>query len=315
VPRFSVIIPLYNKEKDISKTLNSLLLQSFANFEVVIINDGSTDKSGEIVQSIDDDRILYFSKENEGVSKTRNLGVAKANAEHVVFLDADDYWYPNHLENLDTLINKFPENLWYATAYEKRHHKKFSSPMISPILDNGNNWKGIVPHYFENSLIDSLAWTSAVCFKKSFFESLNGFDTAITLGAGEDTDLWLRAALVAPLAFSNTITACHNLDGSNRISHTPTLMRNFMDVDAYEAYTESHPGLKTYLDLNRFSFAMQHKMAGDISTFNRFANKIAPENLTAKQRYLLKQPKQMLTLLLKGKQLAEKLGIRLSSFN
>ncbi len=315
MPKFSVVIPLYNKEKDILKTLNSLFLQTFTDFEVVIVNDGSTDASGDLVQTVKDKRITYFSKENEGVSKTRNIGVSKATAKHIVFLDADDYWYPNHLENLSKLVEKFPETPWYATAYEKRHHKKFISPMISPILEKGDNWMGLVPHYFENSLVDTLAWTSAVCFKKEFFEELEGFDTAITHGAGEDTDLWLRAALAAPLAFSNTITARHNLDGSNRISHTPTLIRNFMDVDTYETYATKHPGLKAYLDLNRFSFAMQHKMAGDTATFKRFANQISPENLTAKQRYMLKQPKQMLRLLLKGKALAEKMGVRLTSFN
>ncbi len=315
MPKFSVIIPLYNKEKDILKTLNSLFLQTFTDFEVVVVNDGSTDSSGDIVQTVNDERIQYFSKENEGVSKTRNIGVSKAKAAHIVFLDADDYWYPNHLENLNNLVEKFPKNHWYATAYEKRHHKNFSSPMISPVFDQGANWMGLVPNYFEMSLIDTLAWTSAVCFKKSFFEDLNGFDTAITHGAGEDTDLWIRAALVAPLAFSNTITARHNLDGSNRISHTPTLIRNFMDVDTYETYGAQHPGLKAYLDLNRFSFAMQHKMAGDTATFKKFANQIAPENLTSKQRYMLKQPKQILKLLLKGKAFAEKIGIRLTSFN
>lgn len=315
MPKFSVVIPLYNKEKDILTTLNSLFLQTFTDFEVVIVNDGSTDTSAEIVQTVADERIQYFNKDNEGVSKTRNFGVSKAKAAHIVFLDADDYWYPNHLENLHALVEKFPENPWYATAYEKRHHKKFISPMISPVLEKGGAWMGLVPYYFKNSLIDTLAWTSAVCFKKSFFEDLDGFDTAITHGAGEDTDLWLRAALDAPLAFSNTITARHNLDGSNRISNTPTLIRNFMDVARYETYTASHPGLKEYLDLNRFSFAMQHKMAGDTATFKRFANQIAPENLTTKQRYMLKQPKQMLKLLLNGKALAEKMGVRLTSFN
>ncbi|RDK83234.1 glycosyltransferase family 2 protein [Marinirhabdus gelatinilytica] len=315
MPKFSIIIPLYNKEKDIGKTLNSLFLQTFTNFEVVIVNDGSTDNSEAVVNQFKDDRIAYFSKENEGVSKTRNVAASKASSQYIVFLDADDYWHANHLENLNKLVTKFPDNLWYATAYEKRHNHKLTTPMISPILEKGGDWMGLVHNYFENSLVDPLAWTSAVCFKKSFFEKLNGFDTAITHGAGEDTDLWLRAALEAPLAFSNTITARHNLDGSNRISHTPTLLRNFMALDRYESQTEKHPGLKRYLDLNRFSFAMQHKMAGDSETFKKFAKQITPESLTTKQRYMLKQPKQMLKLLLKGKAFAERLGIRLTSFN
>ena len=315
MPKFSIIIPLYNKEKDIGKTLNSLFLQTETDYEIILVNDGSTDGSEAVVKQFEDDRIKYFSKENEGVSRTRNVAVSKATSQHIVFLDADDYWHPNHLENLNKLVEKFPENLWYATAYEKQHHKKLITSMISPILEKGEHWQGLVPNYFENSLVDTLAWTSAVCFKKSFFESLNGFDPKITLGAGEDADLWLRAALRAPLAFSNTITARHNLDGSNRISNTPTLIRNFMELDTYETETKMHPGLKAYLDLNRFSFAMQHKMAGDTETFKKFVSKIEPENLTAKQRYMLKQPKQMLKLLLKGKALAEKIGLRLTSFN
>ncbi len=315
MPKFSIIIPLYNKEKDIAKTLNSLFLQTETDYEIVLVNDGSTDNSKGVVTSFDDARIRYFSKENEGVSKTRNFAVTKATSQHIVFLDADDYWYPNHLENLDGLIHSFPNEQWYATAYEKRHHKNFISSMRSPILEKPSGWKGLVPNYFENSLIDPLAWTSAVCFKKTFFESLGGFDTAITHGAGEDTDLWIRAALEAPLVFSTEITARHNLDGTNRISNTPTLIRKFMDVGVYEKEIENHPGLKAYLDINRFSFAMQHKMAGDLVTFKMFAKNIDTNNLTGKQRYMLKQPKQVLRLLLKGKALAEKAGIRLTSFN
>lgn len=314
MPKFSVIIPLYNKERDIANTLNSLFLQTFSDFEVVLVNDGSTDNSEAEVQKIQDDRIVYFSKKNEGVSRTRNFGVAKATTAYIVFLDADDYWHPTHLANLNTLCTKFPEAKWYATAYEKRHNSTLTTPMISPILEKGSNWMGLVDHYFKNSLVDSLAWTSAVCFTKSFFEALGGFDTRITHGAGEDTDLWIRAALATPLAFSNTITARHNLDGSNRISHTPTLMRTFMNVDSYEGETDQHPGLKKYLDLNRFSFALQHKLANNTKTFVRFSEKIDMTNLTRKQRYMLKQPAYVLKLLLKGKELAERLGLRITSF-
>ena len=315
MPKFSIIIPLYNKEKDIAKTLNSLFLQTETDYEIIVVNDGSTDGSEAVVKGFDDHRIAYFSKQNEGVSRTRNIAVTKATSDHIVFLDADDYWYPNHLENLKNLIEKFPDKKWFATAYEKRHNHKFTSAMRSPIMSKPKDWQGIVSNYFENSLIDALAWTSAVCFRKDFFTHLKGFDTSITHGAGEDTDLWIRAALEAPLVFSTTITARHNLDGSNRISNTPTLIRNFMDVDAYEAKAKDHPGLKAYLDLNRFSFAMQYKMAGDNDTYHRFTKDIDVQNLTSKQRYMLKQPKNMLTLLLKGKALAEKLGFRLSSFN
>ncbi len=314
MPEFSIIIPLYNKERDILKTLNSVFLQTYTNFEVVIVNDGSTDESEAVVKSLKDDRIHYFYKKNEGVALTRNFGVAQARSIHIAFLDADDYWHPSHLENLSSLIKKYPDHSWYATAYERKYNHKLITPMLSPAMQKGKDWKASIDNYFEYSLMDPLAWTSAVCFKKDFFDLLNGFDASITHGAGEDTDLWMRAALKAPLAFSNTITARHNLDGSNRISHTPTLTRNFMNIDAYEQEAENNPYLKKYLDLNRYSFAIQHKLANDIPSFNKYTEKIDLSNLTSKQRYLLKQPKQVLKLLLKSKGFAEKLGLRFTSF-
>jgi len=312
--KLSVVIPLYNKEKDIAGTLKSLFSQTFTDFEVVIVNDGSTDNSEAIVKTFDDKRIRLFSKENEGVALTRNLGVEKAETNHIVFLDADDYWYPFHLENLYDLISKFPNEKWYATAYEKKHNKKLTTSMISPIMEK-ENWLGIVDDYFKNSLIDALAWTSAVCMKKNFFQELNGFDATITNGAGEDTDLWLRAALESPLVFSTRISARHNLDGSNRISLTPTKQRVFMNLDKYEGLAKEDPYLKKYLDVNRFSFAIQHKLAKDHESFENYVKNINPENLTSKQRFLLKQSRSALIGMKNFKFLMESLGMRLTAFN
>ncbi len=312
--KFSVIIPLYNKEKDIKKTLESVLMQTFSEFEIVIVNDGSTDKSEEVVKAIDDPRIILYSKENEGVSKARNFGVEKATSNFVVFLDADDYWYPNHLKNISSLVIKFPNHFWYATAYEKKFHEDLTSPMVSPILKFPENWQGEIENYFENSLIDCVAWTSAVCMKKSFFNLLNGFDTTITLGAGEDTDLWLRAALKYRLVFSNSISARHNLDGTNRISNTPTLKRKYMDIDKYEEEAKKNNYLKKYLDLNRYSFAIQYKLAGDKDSFKKYIKNLDLNNLNKKQQFLLKQNKFVLKVLIYFQVLIGKFGLRLSSF-
>ena len=186
--------------------------------------------------------------------------------------------------------------------------------MNSPILKKGDHWLGIVNDFFKNSLIDCLAWTSAVCMKKDFFESLDGFDYKITNGAGEDSDLWLRAALKSELIFSNKITATHNLDGSNRISHTPTLRRSYMDLNKYEALAKNNRYLKIYLDLNRYSFALQHKMSNDIISFKKYVNNLTLDNLNLKQKFLLKLPRVLLIFLFKIKSLLERFGKRLSSF-
>lgn len=315
MPRFSVIIPLYNKEKDIKKTLESLLSQTFGDFEAIVVNDGSTDGSEAVVKGFSDKRIKYFNKKNEGVAFTRNFAVQQATAPLVAFLDADDYWYPQHLENLDKLVSQFPDANWYATAYEKKHHNSLSVPIQTPVMKQNSDWMGMVPNYFENSFVDALAWTSAVCMKKDFFMELNGFDTNITNGAGEDTDLWIRAALKGPIAFSTQITAQHNLQGSNRISHTPTKNRVFMNPDNYLEEEKDNPALKKYLDLNRFSFALQHKMAGDKEAFKRYFINIDLKNLTPKQNFILKQPKWIIKGMLKVQKKALDAGLRFSSFN
>ncbi len=313
MPKFSVIIPLYNKAKDIEKTMKSLFAQTFTDFEVVVVNDGSTDDSEKAIKSFTDSRIRFFNKKNEGVARTRNFAVQQASAQHVAFLDADDYWHPDHLENLDALISEFPEAQWYATAYEKKHNQKMITAMISPIMEK-KDWSGIVDDYFKNSLIDALAWTSAVCMKKEFFQKLKGFDATITNGAGEDTDLWLRAALASPLVFSTRISARHNLDGSNRISHTPTKNRVFFNPDKYEETAKENSSLKKYLDINRYSFAIQHKLAKDMDSFQDYVKKTDLNNLNSKQRFLLNQPRSILILLIKIKTLFETFGTRLTAY-
>ena len=117
---FSVVIPLYNKENHIQKTLNSVLSQSFTDFEIIIINDGSTDNSLDKVQEIKDSRINIYTTPNHGVSKARNTGILKSNSQYICFLDADDFWYENHLSQMKRLLDSFPECGLFATSYYRR---------------------------------------------------------------------------------------------------------------------------------------------------------------------------------------------------
>ena len=92
---FSVVIPLYNKELSIINTIQSVLDQTFQNFEIVVVNDGSTDRSVEMVEQFNDPRIRIINKSNGGVSSARNRGIQEAKYELVAFLDADDFWEQN----------------------------------------------------------------------------------------------------------------------------------------------------------------------------------------------------------------------------
>lgn len=313
-PRFSVIIPLFNKEKDIQATLESLNQQRFEHFEIIVVDDGSTDNGPAIVEAFEDPRLRFFSKENEGVAPTRNFGVRQAKAPFIAFLDADDFWAPSHLDDLDDLIARFPEGQWFATAYEKRINENLIVPLQSPIMHENPDFKGPIKNFFSQSFADCIAWTSAVCFRKDFFEQLEGFDTSITMGAGEDTDLWLRAALASPLIFSAKVSATHNLEGSNRITLSPTKERVFWNMDRYEKEAVNRPALKKYLDINRFSIGLQYRMAGDKKTATTYWDKIDPNHLSWKQKLMTKVPLWVLKRLYGLKKRAEASGKRLSSF-
>ena len=113
----SVVIPLYNKEPIIEKSIRSVLSQDYDDFEVVVVNDGSTDRSAEIVKGIDDSRIRLIEQENGGPSKARNIGVKNAIGEWIIFLDADDEFVPEALNYYNTLIQSHCSNDFFACPY------------------------------------------------------------------------------------------------------------------------------------------------------------------------------------------------------
>lgn len=285
-PLFSVIIPLYNKENYIENTIKSVLAQSFSDFEVVIVNDGSTDNSEAIVNYFNDSRIRFFTIENHGVSYARNFAIKKAEGKLIAFLDADDIWYTHHLEDLKKLYDYYPNCGLYCKAYLKKNRNATIKPHFKKIPKQ-LNWMGIVEDYFESSLINCIAWTSAVAIPKKKINSIGFFDTAITLGAGEDTDLWLRIALKYPVAFYNKISAIHNLHAENRLSKLNTNNRKFLNLDKYNILSEGNKSLKVYLDINRFSIAIQYKLVGNTVKANEYIEKIHKTNLNKKQRFLL----------------------------
>ena len=117
--RFSVVIPLYNKEMYIKETLDSVKTQSFRDFEVIVVNDSSTDKSLNIASVYEsDNRYHVYTIPNGGVSAARNFGIGKAKGDYVCFLDADDLWQPNYLEEADRLLKKHGERNFLCFAYD-----------------------------------------------------------------------------------------------------------------------------------------------------------------------------------------------------
>ena len=313
MPFFSIVIPLYNKQKDIAATLRSVFAQTFADFEVVVINDGSTDGSENEVLQFDDNRIVYIKTENRGVSQARNLGIENSKGEYIAFLDADDYWFPGHLETLHQLITEYSEAGLFTSNY------RFAYPngtlVDTDFSSLGSNFSGIVENVFKHSLKNRLMWTSCVVVKSEVFDIVGMFDTSITLGAGEDTDMWIRVALKYPVAHTSRVTAHYNLAGSNRVSHAKTLQRSFAKLDKFTEEESIDPYLKKFIDLYRSVYALAHKMAGDKKTAKFYLKSLNENSIPAKSVLLLKMPSFILRILFRVKHLLKKANIHLDPYN
>jgi glycosyltransferase involved in cell wall biosynthesis len=206
----SVVIPLYNKAMSIEKTIKAVLSQTFTDFEIIVVNDGSTDNSLEVVNSIKDERIRIITKANGGVSSARNKGINESNAGYIAFLDADDYWAPDYLEEMYKLIQDFPEASLYGCAYDLVENgiSKSEDFHLPPL------YRGIVDNYFLKAMEHLLYCSSAVIVKKKCIQKIGSFDERINMG--EDLDMWFRMNLKYKGAFYNKTLAYYNIDGPNR---------------------------------------------------------------------------------------------------
>ncbi|EJG03268.1 glycosyltransferase family 2 protein [Flavobacterium sp. F52] len=305
---FSIIIPLYNKENFIANTIQSVFDQTFQNFEIIVVNDGSTDKSEEKLLQFKDSRIHYFSKKNEGASAARNYGIEKASAHFITFLDADDYWYPTFLETMFTNISKLPDQKVFSAAIEFETSKKVISAQYS--ISKTNDEFEIV-NYFKASLKETVLCTSCAVFHQSVFAEIGNFDTKIK--SGQDTDLWIRIGLVFPVVFSWKILARYVYDPKS-LSKNKNLMKEKMDFSKFEESEQTNPDLKYFLDLNRFSLAIKGKLAGETALFYKYYNSIDLKKIGWKKRFLLRLPAFILRILISFKTFLANLGIGSSVF-
>lgn len=304
---FSVIIPLYNKECFIENTLKSVLNQSFTDFEVIIINDGSTDKSEEKTLEFKDARIQYFHKENGGVSSARNFGIEKSKSDYIAFIDADDYWYPNFLQEMHQNIHKHPEFKVFSAAIEVETAKKVIPSKYS-ILKTGDCE---IVNYFEASSKESVIWTSCAVFHKSVFEKVGVFDPKIKIA--EDTDLWIRVGLNYNVLFSWKILARYCYD-SNSVSRNLKYIMEESTLLKYGIEEKKNKPLKKFLDLNRFSMSIKCKLIGDHNRFKNYYAEIHYKNVGLKKMILLNLPSFILIKLIKIKSFITNLGLGKSVF-
>ncbi|MCL9808514.1 glycosyltransferase family 2 protein [Flavobacterium luminosum] len=311
MPFFSVIIPLYNKEKFIRKTLTNVLKQSFQNFEIIVVNDGSTDNSLLEVEPLKDPRIKIFNQENKGAASARNFGVEAATGEVIAFLDADDLWLENHLEELYNLYNDFPDCGLYCSRYLiQLSEKNIFQPSFSYAI--ANQFRGIIPDFFEASLVYRVALTSALCIPKKIIRN-NSFNTKVS--SGQDLELFTKIAIEYPVAITNIMTVEYNFSIENQLSKTPIIKKTLPDLKQFDEKEKKNKSLKRFLDNYRKEYALHYKIAGDSKTSHDFYSTIHPENISFKFKVIYFLPRIILINLLRFKRFLNKKGLEFTIYN
>ena len=307
MPVISVVIPVYNKEKFIENTIYSVLNQTLSDFELIIVDDSSTDKSLSIIDSIKDKRIKTYSIKNSGVSKSRNYGVEKSTSNLIAFLDADDLWKNNHLEQLYKLYLENPNCGMYAMSYIKNINFKSYKKSYFGL----SNFSGILENFFNSSSVDCIASSSSVMIPLNVFKKINGFNE--NLKKREDTALWIKIALNYKIAFS-TITTVEIVitEHGNHLSKSHENPWCFFDLFKFQE--QNNVDLKKFLDLNRFSEAINFKLNKEHNNFKIITKSINYRNLNFKQKILIKTPFRILLFLKKIQSYLLKKNIYLTTF-
>lgn len=244
----SVIIPLYNKERQIRATLESVLRQSYTDYEIVVVDDGSTDGSAAVVESVQDSRLRLFRQENGGVSAARNRGIREARGEYLAFLDADDLWELDFLKTLHQLSVEYPSCSVYACNYDFVSPDGTHRPTIIRRLSfTGEH--GILSNYFEvASCSHPPLWTSALMVRKEALQSIGGFPLGIK--SGEDLLTWAKLACMYRIAYHKQ-TLAHFLTEGYETSDVPKREPDSKDRvgRSLRELLRQHPtpGLRQYL--------------------------------------------------------------------
>lgn len=262
----SVVIPLYNKEEYIASTLQSVLDQTYAQFEVLVVDDGSTDGSAEVVQRFNDARVQFISIPNSGVSVARNKGIELAKHDYIAFLDGDDSWAPTFLANMHAVIQEHPSRSLFASGR--------SSIFKDRKLRYAHEWlpaEGEVRelnHYQVISKYLPAINMSNSIVKKQMFASRGMFRKGQK--NHEDHDLWLRLAVGEPIVYLHKNLSFYRKDvltsaskGSYSTTDFCTYMRTIAEV-AKVVTSEEKKYLQTYA--NRFILLTYLQYASQFTT-------------------------------------------------
>lgn len=290
-------MPLYNKAPYVRKAVESVVGQTCGNWELTVVDDGSTDGGGDIVSTIADPRIRLVRQENAGVGAARNRGVAESTSPYICFLDADDWWEPTFLEEMAYLIERRPDAGIYGTSYwiVKNGRKR-----LAPIGVEEGFTEGEINYCQVYARTLCMPLTSiTVCIPRRVFDEAEGFPLGITLG--EDFLLWLRIAINHKTVLLNKPLANYNqdVDITHRGTHHlhPPEKNMLWHLGEYEPLEATRPDYKQLVDNLRCYSLMGYLMDRRYRSAARAElAKVDWSRQPAETRRLFRQPVWMLQL-------------------
>lgn len=206
-PIISVVIPLYNKQEEVARAIQSAVKQSFTPYEVIVIDDGSTDNSAQRVSEIGSQLVKLIKQQNSGVSAARNCGINAAKGNFIAFLDADDWWEKDFLAEIAALIEQFPDCGIYSTAFNivsKHEVHAAHTP----------HERGVVDNYFTTVMHKYVCMPSCSVVPKKVLQEMDGFPVGMKLG--EDQYLWAKIASIYTVCFSPMRLMNYSRTSANR---------------------------------------------------------------------------------------------------
>ncbi|MBR5327709.1 MAG: glycosyltransferase family 2 protein [Paludibacteraceae bacterium] len=292
----SIIIPLYNKQNSIAATLQSVLAQTYTNYEIIVVDDGSTDDSANVAETVLQASRLsplafrLIKKNNGGVSSARNRGIQEAKYDYIALLDGDDLWDEHYLEEQVKLIQDFPEAKMWGINFAEMSHGKLIRKLPTGLPEG---YRGYVENYFQMpGRISDLYCSSSVVIRKEVFEKVGYFDERIKYA--EDNDMWFRVIAKYQVVFYDRYMAFYKFDAENRILNKPIVLKYFLPYYA-DKYHDFKDNRVFYTWINRWAANHLRKyyfeeIAGQRLDANVGAKKLDYSVIPPKYRFLYGMP-------------------------
>lgn len=275
--KISVVIPLYNKRTSVLRALNSVLDQTIQPYEIIVVNDGSTDGSEQIVDELNHPLVRLFNQPNTGVSAARNSGIEEAKGDWIAFLDADDEWLPEYLKSIIFLSEEYPSCSVLATSYI---FQEFTGVRRNVILRKlpFHSEHGILTNYFEIAAFSHPPiCSSAVVVNKAALNTIGGFPKGVK--AGEDLLTWARLAVRFNIAYSTKLLSVFHVDPSHSISENPSRLpdiNDFVGGELKKIFDSTEGKLKT--DVRKY-LSLWYKMRASVYLRNNERSKVWKNSL------------------------------------